>query len=269
MSEKSLGPMVSDGNLEIVRKRIVKFLPGMGKVPVGTQLALAYVTLAYGLDPFMGDVWPIPQRYKGKVVGYRLMFGITARRKVAHRSGEYNGCNFRWLTEDEAQLLGVDLKKGWKGIACHVWRRGITHAFVGFGVVSPSDPSKMNHGQLAKLRAERAALKMAFPVELPGVVEAMGGLEVDVDATDQEIVEGELVQEEDESDGEGGSENSRSVGGRRRATHPSPDQGPLSDIVRTFKVLPKKDEGGGQGDEKKPRSARQNELELYGPEEGA
>lgn len=223
MSEKSSTSMVSDRSLEIVRRRIVAFLPGMGKVPVGTQLALAHVTLSYGLDPFMGDVWPVPQRYKGKVVGYRLMFGIAARRKVAHRSGEYDGCTFRWLTEREAELLGVDLKAGVKGIACEVCRRGIKDPFVGFGVVFPDDPSKMNHGQLAKLRAERAALKMAFPVELPSVMEAIGGLEEDIEDVDEDVIEGELVQEEDE--------------------------------------------GAIHVDEEKPRSARQNELELFGEED--
>lgn len=165
--------LVTYEELDEVRKRIVALLPPVAKADDGTQLALAYVTISYGLDPFMGDVWAIPKKVGGKFVGWGLMFGITARRKVAHRSGEYEACTFRWLTEEEARLLDVDLAKGCKGIACEVRRKGIKRPFVGFGVVFPDDKSKMNHGQLAKLRAERNALKMAFPVELPTMVTAL------------------------------------------------------------------------------------------------
>lgn len=217
MSESAIVKYDSE-TLQLVRRRIVKLLPTIAKADEGTQLAVALVTVNYGMDPFMGDVWAIPKKVGGKFVGWGLMFGIRALRKVAFRSGQYDRCVFRWLTEDEAELLDVDLKKGCKGIACEVWRRDCSKPFVGYGVVMPDDPSKMNHGKLAKLRAERAALRMAFPVELPGVVESLAGVEIEDEVIEEQVVEGELVQEEEE--------------------------------------------GAGGADEREPRSARQDMLDL-------
>ncbi len=193
--KKGAMELITYEQLDEVRKRIVALLPPVAEADEGTQLALAYVTISYGLDPFMGDVWAIPKKVGGKFVGWGLMFGITARRKVAHRSREYDGCTFRWLTEDEAGLLDVDLARGCKAIACEVRRKGIKQPFLGFGVVRADDKSRMNHGQLAKLRAERSALKMAFPVELPSLGESLGEVEIEVEdieeREDEDVVAGE------------------------------------------------------------------------------
>lgn len=189
MTETSLVAMSSDV-LEIARRRIASLLPQIGKIPQGTQMALAYVTLVYDLDPFVGDVWAIEQREQGKVVGYRLMFGITARRKIAHRSGQFDYGVPRWLTEEEAALLGVDLGKGVRAVAYEVKRRDCSKPFVGYGVVLPDDKSKMNHGQLALLRAERDALKKAFPVELPAALKFLEGRGDEIMDADEDLVEG-------------------------------------------------------------------------------
>ena len=187
--------IVPRDKLERVRKDIVEMLPGMGKVPPGVQLAAAYVTIAYDLDPFMGDLWPIPQRVKGQVVGYALMFGITARQKVAHRSGQYQGRRIRWLTEQEAEFFDVRLDQGDKAIACEVWRKGIEEPFVGYGIVHFDDQTRMAHGACAILRAERNALKAAFPVELPPTLVGVDQVTIeDLEADEDLIIEGEAVE---------------------------------------------------------------------------
>lgn len=195
MSEHEL-MKVEGGALEDMRKRITALLPPVAKADKGTQLAVAYVTMAYGLDPFVGDLWAIPRKEKGKTVGWGLMFGIRGLRKAAFRSGQYDGCSFRWLTEGEADLLGVDLGRGDKAIACEVRRLDCSEPFVGFGVVRPDDTSRMNHGKLAKLRAERAALRMAFPVEVPGLVATVAGTVVAEGEGDEGLAdEGDLGEE--------------------------------------------------------------------------
>lgn len=176
--------LVSYEEIDEARKRIVALLPAMANADEGTQLALAYLTMSYGLDPFMGDIWPIPKKVGGKAAGWDLMLGIRGLRKVAFRSGQYDGLSFRWLTEREAELLDLDAAKGYKAIACEVRRRDCSAPFVGFGVVLAGDTSKMNHGQLAKLRAERYALKLAFPLELPGVLSVLADVEIEVEAID-------------------------------------------------------------------------------------
>ena len=166
--------LVPRAKLELVAEQIVEFLPDVKDAPLGTKLALAYLTIQYGLDPFLGDLWPIPRKEQGKVVGWSLMLGIRGLRKIAFRSGHYDGRSFRWITEDEARHLGVNLGKGDRAVACVVRRRDIKEAFVGYGVVRPDEKSRMNHGQLANLRAERDALKAAFACELVGFESQLG-----------------------------------------------------------------------------------------------
>lgn len=184
--------------LDEARKRIVTLLPYVGKADEGTQLALAYVTMSYGMDPFAGDVWAIAKKVDGKFVGWGLMFGIRGLRKVAFRSGQYDGHSFRSLREDEAALLGLDVAKGWTAIACEVRRRDCSEPFVGYGLVFENDKSRMNHGQLALLRAERHALRRAFPVEVWSLVlgrpegfEVVEGVE---DVLEEDVVELQVEQ---------------------------------------------------------------------------
>ena len=244
MSEISL-EKVESGQLELVRKRIVEFLPAMGRVPPGVQLAAAYVTIAYDLDPFMGDLWPIPQRVKGQVVGYALMFGITARQKVAHRSGQYQGRRIRWLTEQEAQHFDVRLDKGDKAIACEVWRKGIEEPFVGYGVVHADDTTRMDHGACAILRAERNALKAAFPVELPPTLVGVDQVVIeDLEVDEDEVIEGEAVEVVYPT------KNEIHTSGKPKVEYHQDELGPLGE-----KVAP------GLG------SVQQDMEDLFGPQE--
>ena len=218
--------LVPRAKLELVARDIVEFLPELADAGPGTQLALAYLTVQYGLDPFLGDLWAIPRKEQNKTVGWSLMLGIRGLRKIALRSRQYDGRSFRWLTEDEARHLGVNLGKGDKAVACVVRRRDVKEPFVGYGVVYPGDKSRMNHGQLANLRAERDALKAAFSAEIFGFETQLGTEKVI-------IAEVEDVEEDDEGNGviTYPTRNEKHVSSRPKVEYDQVELGPLGEGV--------------------------------------
>lgn len=168
--------------------RIAEFLPQSRQLPKDTRLTIAQIALAHRLDPFLGDIWAIPER--GKVggewvtTGYRIMIGITAWRRAAQDSGEYWGRHFEKATDEERKWLGVgpnDL-----AMRCIIYRRKTGQQpceYDGFGVFKAGEPSKMNPLQCVRLRAERDALKGAFPIGFGG-----GSVKIGVaDDTGEEI----------------------------------------------------------------------------------
>ena len=237
--------LVPRAKLELVRRDIVEFLPELKDASPGTQLALAYLTVQYGLDPFLGDLWAIPKREQGKVVGWSLMLGIRGLRKLAFRSGQYSGRSFRWITEDEALHLGVNLGRGDKAVSCLVWRRDFHEPFIGYGVVRPDDKSRMNHGQLANLRAERDALKAAFVMELAGFETQLGTEKVIIsEVEDVDLVNGEVTE---------------IVYPTKNEKHTS-EKPKVEYEVRPFKVLPTKEEAEAE-------SVQKSMEDLFGPQE--
>jgi hypothetical protein len=153
--------------------RIAEFLPQSKTLPKDTRLTIAQIALAHRLDPFLGDIWAIPE--KGKVngewavTGYRIMIGISAWRRSAHDTGEYWGRRYEKVTAEERGWLGAgpnDL-----AIKCIVMRRKSGQQpmeFDGFGIFRAGESSKMNPLQCVRLRAERDALKSAFPIGFGG-----------------------------------------------------------------------------------------------------
>jgi hypothetical protein len=144
----------------------IKLLPGNDQMSPTIRLGLAQLCLAHGFDPFIGEAWIIPTKH-----GLRLMVGISAIRREAHRSGEYVGRVFRMCDADEREALGA--RPGDTAVRCIVLRRKTgqpTGEFDGYGLARADEKSTMNRLQLARLRAERDALKSAFPLDLtPGV----------------------------------------------------------------------------------------------------
>jgi hypothetical protein len=151
-----------------LEKRIVDFLPGGKDIPHDVRMAMAQISIAHGLDPFLREVWPIPKMQGGQVVGYDMFIGISGWRNAAHRSGEYWGRRFEKVSDEERKWLAAgpaDLV-----VKCIVMRRKTgQHAaeFDGYGIARPDERSKMNKFQLARLRAERDAMKAAFPISSP------------------------------------------------------------------------------------------------------
>ena len=169
-------------------QRIADFIPGAKTVPLETRLAMAQIALAHRFDPFMGDIWPIPERKKVNgewvTVGYRIMIGITAWRRSAHETEEYWGRRFEKCTEEERKWL----KAGPNDLTmkCVVMRRKTGQQpmeFDGYGIFHADESSKMNPLQCVRLRAERDALKGAFPIGFGG-----GAVKIGVaDDTGEEI----------------------------------------------------------------------------------
>jgi hypothetical protein len=153
--------------------RIAEFLPQSKSLPKDTRLAIAQIALAHRLDPFLGDIWAIPERNnvdgQWQTTGYRIMIGISAWRRAAQESGEYWGRHFEKATEEERKWLGAgpnDL-----AMRCIIYRRKTGQQpseYDGFGVFKMSEKSKMNPLQCVRLRAERDALKGAFPIGFGG-----------------------------------------------------------------------------------------------------
>ena len=144
----------------------IKLLPWAESTPPTTRLALAQLSLVHGLSPFIGESWAIPTKH-----GWRLVVGISGLRKYAHRSGEYTSRVFRMCDSEEREALGAN--PGDTAVRCIVVRRKTGQPageFDGYGLARVDDKSTMNRLQLARLRAERDALKSAFPLDLtPGV----------------------------------------------------------------------------------------------------
>lgn len=173
--------------------RIAEFLPQSKSLPKDTRLAIAQIALAHRLDPFLGDIWAIPERVKDddgrwNTTGYRIMIGISAWRRAAQESGEYWGRHFEKCTDEERKWLGAgpnDLT-----IRCIIYRRKTGQKaaeFDGFGIFKQGEKSKMNPLQCVRLRAERDALKGAFPIGFGG-----GAIKVGVADDSGEEINGEI-----------------------------------------------------------------------------
>lgn len=172
--------------------RIAEFLPQSKTLPKDTRLAIAQIALAHRLDPFLGDIWAIPDRNKinGEwvVTGYKIMVGISAWRRSAHESGEYWGRHFEKCSDEERKWLGAgpnDLV-----IRCIIYRRKTGQQpaeYDGYGIFKADERSKMNPLQCVRLRAERDALKGAFPIGFGG-----GAIKVGVADDSGEEINGEI-----------------------------------------------------------------------------
>lgn len=167
-------------SVELVRSfetRIAQFLPGGNTLPAEVRLGMAQIAIAHGLDPWLREVWPIPNKDKqGNVTGWSLMVGITGWRSNANRSGEYWGRRFEKCTQEERDWL----RAGPRDIAikCFVLRRKTgSHPieFDGYGLYRDGEYTKMNPLFAARLRAERDAMKAAFPISAPAGIDLKYG----------------------------------------------------------------------------------------------
>lgn len=155
--------------------RIAEFLPGAKDVPQQIRLAMAQIAIVHGLDPFLKEVWPIPQKNRnGEVVGWDLMIGISGWRSSAWRSNEYWGRHFEKCTPEERGWLGAQTND--IAIKCLVYRRRTGQKpmeFDGYGLFRVGhEYTKMNPLQCARYRAERDAMKAAFPISMPAGIGA-------------------------------------------------------------------------------------------------
>lgn len=158
-------------------QQIKKWFDRMKMYPVPLPSPVKYMAarmaVHYGLDPFLGEMVFIPQYKGGELVGYQPYVGIGGVRRAARRTGEYGGRELRPCTDEERKALQV--AKDAHAWHCQVWRNGYEKPFDGFGIfpMHDKDKSKAPPWRMARKRAEHAALRAAFDLELQ-LMEANG-----------------------------------------------------------------------------------------------
>lgn len=176
--------------------QIAEFLPGGKEMPLQTRKALAYLAAAHGLDPWMGEVYAIPQKDKdsGAVMGWALCIGRNGWLRHAEQTARYGGHTYKWLSKEEA--LSLRLQPGDDAAKCLVYKSmpGSGRAameYEGFGVVKSWEKSRMNHWMLARKRALVDGLRQAFPIGMPRFEGVAPGLSAQViDEDTGEVLQG-------------------------------------------------------------------------------
>ena len=128
------------------------------KLPQDVRYVLARMAVAYGLDPFLGELMVIPVRDGG----LRPYVGLDGMRRTARNSGVYGGRTFVSLSDDERKALGLHPED--VAIKCVVARTDCSQPFDGIGVVGPSHSYKGTAPtfKIVRKRAEHDALRSAF-----------------------------------------------------------------------------------------------------------
>jgi hypothetical protein len=163
------------GDVAALQQRIMTMLPQVAKIGPQAAYGLAQVSLAMGLNPFIGEIWAIPS----KSGGYAISGGIKGMRRSAHKKAEEDGgmytTEFRRPTDDEIE--GLTVNQGDIVRACDVYvsgRRaeafrkltGKIPMYTGIGVYRKGESTRMNPLQCVRKRAEADGLKQAFDLPL-------------------------------------------------------------------------------------------------------
>lgn len=187
--ENNTTALVDMSSVTDLADRLADFLPGARDLPKEARMTLAQIGLMHRLDPFTGEIWAIPQRDRnsGQVIGFSIMVGIAGWRASAHRSGEYWGRRFEKCSEEERGWLGAGPKD--LAIKCIIARRKTGEhpvEFDGFGLYRQGERTKMNPLQCVRYRAERDAMKAAFPISLN-----IGNAKVQIVDDNGEVINGD------------------------------------------------------------------------------
>jgi len=175
MAENNQGtamqPYGDKGEIRDLANRVLAMLPGGTDLTKNEAMALAQLAVAYGLNPFHGEVWYI----KGK----GAMVGIKGLRKAARKQAFFQTVprNMTMAEREERLLKDADI-----GRVCELyrWGNGIPPAqnlpFFGEGIAYAKEtpPHTKSRVWLAEKRAEADALKKAY--DLPfGYTEQLNG----------------------------------------------------------------------------------------------
>lgn len=129
-------------------------------------LEVARVAVAYGLDPFLGELMP----YKG-----RPYITFDGRVRIADRHPAYDGYDLEPASELEIKALRATPESSvWK---CTVYRKDRSRPTVAYGKAGGQGEQNKNIdvALLAQKRAIHRALRAAFPVPIPGLEESLTG----------------------------------------------------------------------------------------------
>ncbi len=195
----------SGDDIKTLARRIKLCLPGGDKLQEHDALALAQLSVAYGLNPFNGEVWIIVDK-SGASRG--TMVGIKGLRKAARRQGNYWPV-FSVLGREEKKEIGIpdnaiayrcliyrtDLLRQSAEAIDLMRKAGMTNAHEvyaykpaeGIGYATPGEFSKMKDDQRARKRSEAEALKVAFDLPFQNEIGTSGDRIGYVDAEEWEV----------------------------------------------------------------------------------
>ena len=168
--------LVQYGDRDQVRElgsRIKRFLPNGNKMESVDALSLAQLSIAHGLNPFIGDVWWIPK--KG------IMVGINGLRKSARRVSPYS-VDIQLMRTNEREEH--DVPDGAAAYIARLFRADImgqmvaarqpVYPFIGIGISAKEEwkphtqkplPHTKSLAWVARKRAEADALKAAYDID--------------------------------------------------------------------------------------------------------
>ena len=178
-TEKALLPVPNDDEARALAQRL---MPQFPKDLTNEQaLEVARVALAYGLDPFLGELIP----YQG-----RPYLTFDGRIRIADRHPAYDGYDLVPVTGEELDALRPQQGESiWK---CVVYRKDRSRPTIAYGRAGgPHEKNplaKQDPVTMAQKRAIHRALRAAFPVPIPGVeVEITDGQVRAIHAIDEEL----------------------------------------------------------------------------------
>jgi hypothetical protein len=173
------------GKVEKVRemtRRLMAMLPSAKDLGTAGAGALAQASLAMGLNPFIGQIWAIPQggrNKNGTYDTYGIMVGISGLRAKAHEQAKADGgmysVHYRIPRGEEVEGLAInqgdivracDLVVSGRRARAHLEMTKEVPRYTGIGVYRKGERTKMNPLQVARKRAEAEAIKQAFDVPL-------------------------------------------------------------------------------------------------------
>lgn len=197
MTEQSIAHYGTRDDIKELANRLQKMMPGAARFTEAEALTVAQIAIAHGLDPFNGEVWGIKYQKNGEWVWAGTMVGVKGLRKAARRQGNY-WTEFRRV--EPKQYSQADNAVVWE---CHlrdtdrvqaygksinaltssgmpyseaIQMLGPAPVYVGVGIATPDEHSKMSIHHRAKKRAEADAIKQAYDVQFGGAMLENGSM---------------------------------------------------------------------------------------------
>ena len=200
MTDQSITHYGRRDDIKELANRLQKMMPGAARFTEAEALTVAQIAIAHGLDPFNGEVWGIKYEKpanSGNWVWAGTMVGVKGLRKAARRQGNY-WTEFRRV--EPKQYNAADSAVVWE---CHlrdtdrvmaygksinaltssgmpyseaVQMLGPAPVYIGIGIATPDERSKMSIHHRAKKRAEADAIKQAYDVQFGGAMLENGSM---------------------------------------------------------------------------------------------
>lgn len=178
-TDRALLPVPNDDEARALAQRLMPQFPK--DLTKEQAMEVARVALAYGLDPFLGELIP----YQG-----RPYLTFDGRVRIADRHPAYDGYDLVPVTGEELDALRPQQGESiWK---CVVYRKDRSRPTIAYGRAGgPHEKNplaKQDPVTMAQKRAIHRALRAAFPVPIPGVeVEITDGQVRAIHAIDEEL----------------------------------------------------------------------------------